>query len=205
MNEKIINAEQINIIGKDGKPRLSLFNEDHIPNVLFRGEEILKGHRQKDNISGMLFFNPDGTEAGGLIYGNDVDANGHQTAGMSLTFDQFEQDQVLQLLYTKHGDNQQYGIHLFDRPNTTIKEQAEAVEEALKIEDDEQQKKTIEAIYEGNVPRAFFGKKNDTISVELYDKSYQPRLKMYLDQNGEPHIDFLNAQGEVTYSIPPKP
>ena len=204
MSEKIINAEQINIIGKDGKPRLSLFNEDHIPNVLFRGEVILEGHRQKDNIAGMLFFNPDGTEVGGLIYGNDVDPNGNQTAGMSLTFDQFEQDQVLQLLYTKDGDNQQYGIHLFDRPNKTIKEQAEAVEEALKIEDQELQNKTIDAIYAGNVPRAFFGKKNETISVELYDKNYQPRLKMYLDQNGEPHIDFLNEQGEVTYSIPPK-
>ena len=204
MSEKIINAEQINIIGKDGKPRLSLFNEDHIPNVLFRGEEILKGHRQKDNIAGMLFFNPEGTEVGGLIYGNDVDANGNETAGMSLTLDQFEQDQVLQLLYTKHNEHHQYGIHIYDRPSTTVKEQAEAVEEALKIEDAKQQQKTIEAIYEGAGPRAFFGKKNDTISVELYDKSYKPRLKMYIDQNGEPHIDFLNDQGEVTYSIPPK-
>ena len=78
MNEKIINAEQINIIEKDGKPRLSLFNADHIRNSLFRGEVILEGHRQKDNIAGMLFFNPDGTEVGGLIYGNDVDANGHR-------------------------------------------------------------------------------------------------------------------------------
>ena len=99
MKDKIINAEQINIVGKNGIPRLTLFNEDHIPNVLFRGQEILKGHRQQDNIAGMLFFNPDGTEVGGLIYGNDVDQQGNPTAGMSLTFDQFEQDQVLQLLY----------------------------------------------------------------------------------------------------------
>ena len=204
MNDKIINAEQINIVGKNGIPRLSLFNEDHIPNVLFRGEEILKGHRQNDNIAGMLFFNPDGTEAGGLIYGNDVDQQGNPTAGMSLTFDQFEQDQVLQFLYTKNGDQQQYGIHIYDRPSKTVKEQEEQLNEALKIENEEEKNKAIAKVYEGAASRAFIGKRNDTISVELCDQSSKPRLKMYLAADGQPHIDFLDEEGNVTYSLPPK-
>lgn len=205
MNEKIINAEQINIVGKDGIPRLSLFNEDNIPNVLFRGEEILKGHRQNDNIAGMLFFNPNGTEAGGLIYGNNKNANGETTAGMSLTFDQFEQDQVLQFLYTKEGKHQQYGIHLYDRsPDKNVKEQAEQLEEALKLTDETEKTNTINDIYAGCGPRAFFGKRNDEVTVELCDEAYKPRLKMYIDKQGNPHIDFLDADGNVTYSLPPK-
>lgn len=54
MNGKIINAEQINIVGKNGVPRLILFNEDNIPNPLFHGDVIHEGHRQKDNIAGMF-------------------------------------------------------------------------------------------------------------------------------------------------------
>lgn len=204
MKDTIINAEQINILGKDGTPRLTLFNEDHIPNVLYRGQEILKGHRQQDNIAGMLFFNPDGTEVGGLIYGNDVDQNGNPTAGMSLTFDQFEQDQVLQLLYTKNGDEQQYGIHLYDRPSKTVKQQEDELIDALKIENEVEKNKAIEKIYEGAGPRAFIGKRNNQVSVELFDQSSNPRLKMYVDEYGQPHIDFLDEKGNVTYSLPPK-
>lgn len=204
MNEKIINAEQINIVGKNGVPRLSLFNEDNIPNPLFRGDVILEGHRQKDNIAGMLFFNPDGTECGGLIYGNDVDENGNTTAGVSLTLDQFEQDQVLQLLYTKEGDQQQYGMHIFDRPAKTMKEQDDEVQEALKIEDDEARNQKIEEIYKGNVPRAFIGKQNNEMTINLYDTNYRPRIKVYVDEQGEPHIKFFDADGNVTYTLPPE-
>ena len=204
MKDKIINAEQINIVGKNGIPRLTLFNEDHIPNVLFRGQEILKGHRQQDNIAGMLFFNPDGTEVGGLIYGNDVDQQGNPTAGMSLTFDQFEQDQVLQLLYSKNGDEQQYGIHLYDRPSKTVKQQDEELNLALQIKNEDEKNKAIKKIYEGSGPRAFIGKRNNQVAVELFDHSFQPRLKMYIAENGEPHIDFLDEEGNVTYSLPPK-
>lgn len=205
MKEKIINAEQINIVGKNGIPRLSLFNEDNIPNVLFRGEEIFKGHRQNDNIAGMLFFNPDGTEAGGLIYGNDVDENGNTTAGVSLTLDQFEQDQVVQLLYTKDGDQHQYGMHIFDRPTAkTIKEQDDEVQDALKIEDEATRNQKIEEIYNGNVPRAFIGKQNNEMTINLYDTNYRPRIKVYVDEQGEPHLKFFDADGKVTYSLPPE-
>lgn len=165
MKEKIMNAEQINIVGKDGIPRLSLFNEDNIPDALFRGEVLMPGHRQNERIAGMIFYNPDGTEVGGLIYGNDVDENGNPTAGMSLTFDQFEQDQVLQLLYSKYGDEQQYGIHIFDRPKKTIKEQLDDVSEAMKIENEDEKNKAIADAYEGVASRAFIGKRNNIISV----------------------------------------
>ena len=204
MNEKIINAEQINIVGKNGVPRLSLFNEDNIPNPLFRGDIIHEGHRQKDNIAGMLFFNPDGTECGGLIYGNDVDENGNTTAGVSLTLDQFEQDQVLQLLYTKEGDQHQYGMHIFDRPAKTMKEQEDEVQEALTIEDDTIRNQRIEEIYKGNVPRAFIGKQNNEMTINLYDTNYRPRIKVYVDEQGEPHLKFFDADGNVTYSLPPE-
>ena len=205
MKEKIINAEQINIVGKDGTPRLTLFNEDHIPNPLFKGEEILKGHRQNDNIAGMLFFNPDGTECGGLIYGNNEKPDGTVTAGVSLTLDQFEQDQVLQLLYTKDGNQHEYGINLFDRPTTiSVKEQVEMVEDALLLEREEERAKKIDAAYEGAVQRAFIGKQNEEITINLFDTKRRPRVRVFIDANDEPQMNFYDAEGNITYSLPPK-
>lgn len=205
MTDKIINASQINIVGKDGTPRLTLFNEDHIPNPLFKSEEILKGHRQNDNIAGMLFFNPDGTECGGLIYGNNEKPDGTVTAGVSLTLDQFEQDQVLQLLYTKDGDHHEYGVNLFDRPTTlTIKDQAEIVSEALSRDNQEEANKMIEEAYAGAVQRAFIGKQNDEITINLFDSKRKPRIRVFIDANDEPHLNFYDADGNITYSLPPK-
>ncbi|REM99046.1 hypothetical protein DSI35_23130, partial [Mycobacterium tuberculosis] len=49
-------------------------------------------------MAGMLFFNDEGTENGGLIYNGSLDKNGKPSSGMSLTFDRYQQDQQMQLL-----------------------------------------------------------------------------------------------------------
>lgn len=205
VQQKILNVEQLNIVGKDGTPRLTLFNEDHIPPLLFQGKDILPGHRQNDAISGMMFYNQDGTECGGLIFGNDKDENGQVTAGMSLTIDQFQQDQVVQLLFNQQNEQKQYGLYIYDRPTTPIDEQLEKhlqIQQANLTEDEKNQQ--LDRLYEDSGLRAFLGKSGEHIAVQLFDKQQQPRLKMYVDQDGNLHIDFLDAEGNITYSMPPQ-
>lgn len=68
----------------------------------------------------MLFFNEDGIECGGFIYDGQKKANGH-SSGLSLTFDQYDGDQVMQLLTQdeKVGDNRfvRSGLTFNDRPS----------------------------------------------------------------------------------------
>ncbi|GAE48190.1 hypothetical protein [Mesobacillus boroniphilus] len=64
---KKIEVEQLNIVDKDGTVRLKLFNNQNIPPAIIDGEDILPGHRQSDPIAGMMFYNAEGDEAGGLI------------------------------------------------------------------------------------------------------------------------------------------
>jgi hypothetical protein len=101
-NEKMrfskIDAEQINIVDKNGKVRLSLFNKDNIPPVIMDGMDFLPGHRQNRPIAGLMFYNAEGDECGGLIYGSEIDENGNYRASASLTFDQYKQDQIIHLL-----------------------------------------------------------------------------------------------------------
>jgi hypothetical protein len=38
--------------------------------------------------------------------------------------------------------------------------------------------------------------------VTLYDAKGTPRIDMRVDAAGIPHLDFLDAAGKVTYSLP---
>ena len=91
-----IDVERINIIEKDGTVKMVLTNVERFPN----GTDQIN-HRptnaDRKKRSGMLFFNEDGVEAGGFIYDGKKTANGH-SAGLSLTYDQYDGDQVMQLL-----------------------------------------------------------------------------------------------------------
>ena len=55
--------------------------------------------KQEKKRAGMLFYNEEGIEAGGFIYDGRKNEKGH-SAGLSLTYDQYDGDQVMQLLTT---------------------------------------------------------------------------------------------------------
>lgn len=75
--------------------------------------------------SGMLFYNEEGIECGGFIYDGAKSANGH-SSGLSLTYDQYDGDQVMQLLTQdfKKGDKRMVTSSLVfnDRPEKETQE-----------------------------------------------------------------------------------
>ena len=64
-----------------------------------KGKEYPRPDRR---MAGMLFFDDEGTETGGLIFAGK-DANGKASGGGSLTFDRYHQDQVVQLFGFEEG------------------------------------------------------------------------------------------------------
>jgi len=66
--QKHIRAERLDIVEKDGTLRLSLFNGDSMPPALMDGKEILPGHREGQGFGGIMFYNTEGDECGGLIF-----------------------------------------------------------------------------------------------------------------------------------------
>ena len=77
------------------------------------GEDKINGsptNKTRKKRSGMLFFNEDGIECGGFIYDGQKNKNGH-SSGLSLTYDQYDGDQVMQLLTQdyKKGDKRYFG------------------------------------------------------------------------------------------------
>src|SRR5262245_24077785 len=108
-----ITVERINVVDEDGQNRLVISNSSRMPGVIQRGELLTANGGR----TGMLFFNDEGTEAGGLIFsGKKVD--GKVTAAGSLTFDQYEQDQTIALQYVDDGGARRAGLNIVDHSTT---------------------------------------------------------------------------------------
>lgn len=201
-----IEAERINIVDREGKVKLSLFNDDNIPPAIMDGVDILPGHRKDDPISGLMFYNSEGDECGGLIYGNEIRENGEYSAFASLTFDQYKQDQVIQMRYVGENGKQNYGFAIFDRPNKNL---GEIIKKTNDIRNSdltaEEKEEAIEEEYVGSVQRAYMGKtENGDVSVQLMDSKGKSRIRVLVDDNDEPKIEFLDENGNVTYKLPPE-
>src|SRR3546814_13361431 len=62
-----ISVKRINIVEPDGKYRLVLSNSERFPGLFMEGKEYK--HHSRDG-GGMLFFNDEGDEVGGLTFGS---------------------------------------------------------------------------------------------------------------------------------------
>jgi len=199
-------VENINIIDKDGKVRMKLFNNDHIPPLIMDGKDIAPGHRQNAPIAGIMFYNGEGDECGGLLFGSDKDKNGNYESGASLTFDQYKQDQVVQVHYDDANGERNYGFSIYDRSNKTLTELIEQINEINNSNlSEEEKEKELEKVSEGNTQRAFMGKNpKGEVQVQLSDSKGKPRIRMVIDENDVPCMEFLDGEGNVTYKLPPE-
>ncbi|RQO40192.1 hypothetical protein DBR39_04380 [Chryseobacterium sp. KBW03] len=207
-----IDVERINIVEKDGTVKMIITNVGKFPN----GEDRINGsptNKTRKKRSGMLFFNEDGIECGGFIYDGQKNKNGH-SSGLSLTYDQYDGDQVMQLLtqdYRK-GDKRivSSGLYFNDRPSKESQTKTGEIMAELDLLKDQEaiQKKYKE--YEqqgliGGAPRMLLGKtKDENNGLFLFDSKGQPRARFCVDKNNEAKLDFLDDKGNVTASFPEK-
>jgi hypothetical protein len=128
--------------------------------------------------------------------------DGKRTAGASLTFDQYDQDQVVQLLYDETGGQRYYGLCIYDRPvNQGL---AQMFRESMQLramppgaEKDEARRK----LGEGHAERLFVGREPGSATIRLADAEGRTRLRVRVDDDGATRVEFLNAEGKVVRRI----
>ncbi len=188
---KELNVEKLNICEKDGTVKMTLFNSDNIPSLIMDNEDLLPGHREKDGISGAMFYNNHGDECGGLIYASSVNEDGVVEMGMSLTFDKWKQDQLLQLHLQKQGEKEQYGFSIYDRPNIHVKESLEIMKQYHKEENIKEKNKLAKQLMKDNHKRIFVGHDYDgQTKISMFNNEGQEKLKLYIDDEGEPQLSI---------------
>ena len=209
-----IDVERINVVEKDGTIKLIITNVDRFPT----GQEVINdrpANETRKKRSGMLFYNEDGMECGGFIYDGQKIENGH-SAGMSLTYDQYDGDQVMQLLMTdyREGDQRRVAGSLVFQDRAKNENQQKLVEIMRELEElnntdpQEMVKKYKEYKAQGLIGetrRVMLGKTaSQNNGLFLFDDQGTPRAMLYVDKENSAKLDFLDEDGNIIASFPEK-
>jgi len=110
-----LSTKRINTVGEDGSLRMVISNEHLQHPGRIAGRDIPPRERSP----GILFFDNDGNECGGLVYEEKTEGNAIDKM-MSFTMDNRNNDQVLHLLNDEHYENGKAtinrGIHIREYP-----------------------------------------------------------------------------------------
>jgi hypothetical protein len=112
-----ITVERINVVEKDGKLRMVISNRERSPGPISRGKPF--GYPGGTR-PGMIFFNDEGSENGGLTFTGRRLPGGAISASTGMSFDQYNQDQVVTLQYTDNNGNRRMGLSVADRADVPI-------------------------------------------------------------------------------------
>jgi hypothetical protein len=200
-----IRVHRIDIIEPDGTPRLILSNRASYPGSLFHGTETPRPDRRDS--AGMLMMNDEGTEDGGFIWGG-LSKDGKPMSFSHLSFDQYEQDQTLNLEASFHNGEHFTGIRLNDVPDFPITPELIAEYEALLALPQGAAKQQAMTAFAKKHPashrRAALERLDDnSVALTLSDTAGRPRLRLMVAGDGKPVVEFLDETGKVTKTVSP--
>jgi hypothetical protein len=197
-----ITAERVNIVDADGTLRLVISNKDRMhPGVI--GGRVVQRQRP---YAGLLFFNDQGDEAGGLtLRGREQD--GKRLANAGIMFDQLGQDQTIGFDYSEEDGTRTAAFKVWDRPDVPLSELVDQLNAANAIPDRTEREAAV-ARARSNAPRAaqrlFVGKTRDRAArVVLSDAQGRNRLVLSVDAEGRSSIEFLDENGKVVQRVGP--
>ena len=195
---KEISVERINVVEPNGDLKMVISNSERQHPGMFDGEVLMDRKRPP----GMIFFNEEQDEVGGLVYeGNEEDG-----MGVALSVDQYKNDQVMQMLYERYKNGkQQYGLNIWDRADhLTLPEMVKTLDSLKKVEGITKQKigSVLKDKNKGepiSAQRLFTGKNvNEQVGVFINDEYGNPRIKIYIDENNQPKFELLDENGQKT-------
>jgi hypothetical protein len=166
-------VRRINLAEPDGTLRMVISGRDRLPGVIVKGKEQPKFDRPG---AGMLFYNNEGSEDGGLLFGGHRNEKGEVVdSGGSLSFDKYgEAGQIVQLAGVDDKDARFAGLAVSDYtgPNRNR--------------------------------RVWVGRTADgTASVSLMDANGRKRIVMQVSGDGSPSLVFLDDKGHMIQQLVP--
>ena len=188
-----LTVKKINIVGEDKSLRIVLSNETRQHPGIIDGKELSSRKRP----AGIIFFNNEGDESGGIISAVYKD-NGNINSGMSFTMDQYKNDQVIQILNNeilKKGKKIiQRGFQVNEFPEgAKYSSMLKELKKVKKIKDENLKQDRLSELMrrQGAKKRIYLGRTfKDESGLFLYDKDGKLRLKIYLDRKGIPSIEY---------------
>ena len=202
-----IDAERINIVEPNGMYRMVISNRPRSIGPIYKGKPFgyAGGGRP-----GIIIFNDEGTENGGFTFTGSKDANGRVRAGTHMSFDQFNQDQILVLNYNEDQRGRSTGISVLDRASVDIYDMVKERDSIQKVHAADTAALRA-ALARWAAPRngeplaaqrMFVGRdRARSALVSLSDPQGKVRLRLAVDSLGAARIEFLDADGKVTRTL----
>src|SRR5215471_4987263 len=125
-----IDVERINVVEPDGKLRMVIANRPRSIGPIYKGKPFGYAGGTRP---GIIFFNDEGTENGGLTLRGQRAPDGKYQAGTHMSFDQFDQDQIVVLNYSDNNGDRQAGLEFRDRWSKPIIEFAAELDSVQKM------------------------------------------------------------------------
>lgn len=172
---EVIEAQQIRIVEPDGTLRMIISNAQKLPGVIVHGKQVEVVDRPQ---AGMLFYNDEASENGGLIFsGSENDKGEVVNSGVSLSFDRYGAKQEVNLIGVHDSEYKFAGLSISDSSPG--------------------EKRTPERIW--------VGRNNDGSSeIALMDSLGRKRLIFQVLANGKSSITFLDENGNALNSMGPR-
>jgi hypothetical protein len=201
-----IDVERINIVEPDGKLRMVISNRPRSIGPIYKGKPF--GYPGGTR-PGMIFFNDEGTENGGLTFTGRTREDGTYSSSVGMSFDQFNQDETLTLRYTDENGRKASAITIADRDTRDIYDLIMQRDSINRMTDSTARTAALQRLFgpRDGVPlaatRVYLGRDRSKAAVlNLYDPNGKPRVRLKVDSLGGASLEFLDEQGVVTARMP---
>ena len=202
-----IDVERINVVEKDGKLRMVISNRDRSIGPIYKGKPFGYAGGTRP---GIIFFNDEGTENGGLTFSGRREADGTFRSSSGFSFDQYNQDQVVYLQYNDNNGRRNMGLTIADRADADIYDLVAERDSIVKAIPEGAARNAALQAWAGPrngaalfAPRVYVGRDiSKAAVVNLSDRNWKPRLRLMVDSLGAASLEFLDADGKVTSRLP---
>jgi hypothetical protein len=197
-----IDVQRINVREADGTLRMVISNKQRFPGIIVKGKEQPHPNRRT---AGMLFFNEEGTENGGLTFDGSK-RDGKVSSSGHLSFDRYEQDQVIEFSQDEDRDSRSAALIVSDRPDKTMDFAGMAKVTAMPAgaARDKAMQQLVEGGTLGLQTRVQVGRWRDRSSgLVLHDAAGMPRLQLEVTAEGAAAIKFFDDKGKVVRTVTP--
>jgi hypothetical protein len=202
-----IDVERINVVEKDGKLRMVISNRERSIGPIYKGKPF--GY-EGGTRPGIIFFNDEGTENGGLTFTGARQPDGTYRAQSGFSFDQFNQDQVLYMQYNDNNGRRNMGLTIADRIDLDIYDLVAERDSIMKAHPAGAAREAALAKWaqpRNGVPivaqRVYVGRDvAKSAVINLSDRDGRARIRLRVDSLGAPSLEFLDAAGKVTSRLP---
>ena len=202
----VIDVERINVVEPDGRLAMVIANQERMPGVWMDGKE----HGGREGMNGIIFFNSEGDESGGLIHSSERTPEGIR-AFAHLSMDRFESDQVVALNYQERPGFYGAGLRISDFPLGNNAEWFAARDSIDRLPEAEREAALRELrrrfMSEGKweINRVFVGQEEGVAGMRVHDRAGRMRIRIAVDSLDAPRLEFLDAAGNVVQRLPEQP